>query len=61
MNIDIHVYGVHERDNMITTTKTKLNLSDEHIHYDDRPGGGLMMYTAKKAWLAPVCGSNPLC
>lgn len=54
MNIDIHIYGVHERDDMIAATKTKLNLSDDYIHYDDRPGGGLMMYTAKKAWLAPV-------
>lgn len=54
MKIDIHVYGVHERDDMIAATVSKLNLPKDCIHYDDRPGGGLMMYTAKKAWLAPV-------
>lgn len=54
MKIDTHVYGVHERDNMITATVGKLKLTEDCIHYDDRPGGGLMMYTAKKAWLAPM-------
>ena len=54
MNLDIHIYGVHARDNMIAATATKLGLESDYIHYDDRPNGGLMMYTAKKAWLAPV-------
>lgn len=52
--IDIHVYGVHERDDMIAATVTKLGLSYDNVHYDDRPERGLMMYTAKKAWLAPI-------
>lgn len=52
--IDIHIYGVHERDAMIAATVEKLGLSNDNVHYDDRPGGGLMVYTAKKAWLAPV-------
>lgn len=52
--IDIQVYGMHERDIMIQNLKEKLNLCDDHIHYDDRPDGGLCIYTAKKAWLADV-------
>lgn len=52
--IDIQVYGMHERDNMIQNLKEKLSLSDDHIFYDDRPNGGLCIYTAKKAWLASV-------
>lgn len=52
--IDIHVYGVHERDNMIAATVKKLGISYDNVHYDDRSERGLMMYTAKKAWLAPV-------
>ena len=54
MNIDIHIYGVHARDDMIAATTSKLGLASDYIHYDDRPNGGLMMYTAKKAWLSPV-------
>lgn len=54
MNLDIHVYGVHAREDMIAATVTKLSLEPEHIHFDDRPNGGLMMYTAKKAWLSPI-------
>ena len=54
MDVDVHVYGVHERDDMISATISKLNLSKDCVHYDDRPGGGLMMYTAKKAWLSSV-------
>lgn len=52
--IDIHVYGMHSRDDMIKDTVDKLGLSYDNVHYDDRPDGGLMMYTAKKAWLASV-------
>lgn len=52
--IDIHIYGVHERDDMITATVNKLGLGYDNVHYDDRPERGLMIYTAKKAWLAPV-------
>lgn len=52
--IDIQVYGMHIRDDMITRLTSKLELPNENVHYDDRPNGGLMIYTAKKAWLAPV-------
>lgn len=52
--IDIHIYGVHERDVMIANTVNKLGLSYDNVHYDDRIERGLMMYTAKKAWLAPI-------
>lgn len=55
MNIDIHIYGVHARDEMIAATVNKIGLTSDCIHYDDRPGGGPMIYTAKKAWLlAPI-------
>lgn len=54
MSIDVHIYGVHARDDMIAATVGKLGLDASCVHYDDRPDGGLMMYTAKKAWLSPV-------
>ena len=54
IKIDVQIYGVHDRDEMIANTVNKLGLGDECVHYDDRPGGGMMMYTAKKAWLAPL-------
>jgi hypothetical protein len=54
INFDIHIYGVHERDDMINSTAEKLGLGCKNIHYDDREERGLMMYTAKKAWLAPI-------
>lgn len=54
MSIDVHIYGVHVRDSMIHNTKCKLGLPDDYVHYDDRPNGGFMIYTAKKAWLAPI-------
>ena len=51
---DIHIYGMHSRDEMISKTVLKLGLSYDNVHYDDRPNGGAMLYTAKKAWFAPV-------
>lgn len=39
---------------MIQSLKEKLNLSDSDIFYDDRPNGGDVLYTAKKAWLSPI-------
>lgn len=54
MTVDVQIYGVHARDDMIAATAEKLGVDRACIHYDDRPNGGLMMYTAKKAWLAPV-------
>lgn len=52
--IDIQVYGMHKRDSMIQNLKEKLSLPDDHIFYDDRPNGGLCIYTAKKAWLTDI-------
>lgn len=54
MKVDVHIYGVHARDHMISTTVKKLGLDDNCVYYDDRPDGGLVLYTAKKAWLAPI-------
>lgn len=52
--IDIHIFGVHSREEMIQATAGKLSLPEDQIHYDDRPDGGSVMYTAKKAWLAEI-------
>ena len=52
--IDVQIYGVHARDDMIAALTAKLSIPLDRVHYDDRPNGGLMIYTAKKAWLAPV-------
>jgi len=54
MSIDIQIYGVHDRDFMIYPLREKLNLDESCVHYDDRPNGGITLYTAKKAWLAPI-------
>jgi hypothetical protein len=40
---------MHSRDAMIKNLQTKLGISDNNIYYDDRPNGGLALYTAKKA------------
>lgn len=52
--LDIQVYGMHTRDDMIARTVHKLDLSYDNVHYDDRPNGGPMLHTCKKAWLAPI-------
>lgn len=52
--VDVQIYGVHARDDMIAALTAKLSIPLDRVHYDDRPDGGLMIYTAKKAWLAPV-------
>lgn len=54
MSIDVHIYGVHARDNMISELADALKLTGKFIHYDDRPNGGSPLYTCKKAWLSPV-------
>lgn len=54
MKIDIQIYGVHARDHMIDNLINKLELDRNCVHYDDRKSGGLVIYTAKKAWLADV-------
>ena len=52
--IDVQIYGMHVRDDMIANIVDKLELSYDNVHYDDRPNGGPMLYTCKKAWLAPI-------
>ena len=52
--IDVQVYGVHDRDEMIANLLNRLNVGYDCVHYDDRLGGGMTIYTAKKAWLAPL-------
>ncbi len=52
--VDIKVYGVHSRDENIMKIKQSIGLKDDDIFYDDRPNGGLALYTAKKAWFAPI-------
>lgn len=54
MHVDVQIYGVHDREHMITNLLNKLELDKSRVHYDDRPNGGLVIYTAKKAWLAPI-------
>jgi len=53
MNFDIKIYGVHQRDFLIESLRKSLNLSKEDIIYDDRPNGGLVMYTFCKAFSQP--------
>ena len=48
------IYGMHVRDELINNLKQRLELSDSSVYYEDRPNGGLPIYTAKKAWLAPI-------
>lgn len=52
--IDIQIFGVYSRENMIQATAQKLSLPNNCIHYDDRPNGGSVIYTAKKAWLTDI-------
>ena len=52
--ITYKIYGMHVRDEMIDNLKEKLQLSNDDVYYEDRLNGGLALYTAKKAWLAPI-------
>lgn len=52
--ITYKIYGMHSRDAMIKNLQTKLDINDNNVYYDDRPNGGLALYTAKKAWLSPI-------
>ena len=52
--IDMRIFGVYSREEMIQATAHKLVLSEDHIYHDDRPNGGSVMYTAKKAWLSSI-------
>lgn len=52
--ITYKIYGMHIRDNMINNLKNQLDIDDSNVYYEDRPNGGLALYTAKKAWLSPI-------
>lgn len=54
MKIDIKIYGTHQRDFLIEPLRQTLNLSKENVIYDDRPNGGLVMYTFQKAFMQPL-------
>lgn len=49
---DIKVYGVEKRMPFIKNTVDKLCLTNDDVFLDDRPNGGNVFYTAKKALLA---------
>lgn len=56
---DIHICGMHERDEMIAQLVKKLELSYENVHYDDRsleeyPIPRSKIYTSRKAYLAEI-------
>ena len=51
--LDIKIYGIHDRDFLIKPLKKELNLNDKDIIYDDRAGGGLPLYTLEKALMQP--------
>lgn len=54
MKLDIHIYGLHERDDTLKPLAKKLNMKATNIHYDDRKkeNRGGCLYAAKRAWLA---------
>lgn len=54
MEVDIKIYGIHERDFLIDKLKESLNLSDNDILYDDREIRGSCLYTLEKACKAPM-------
>ena len=54
VQLDIKIYGIHERDFLIDKLKENLNLSNDDVIYDDRPEGGLVLYTLEKALLFPM-------
>ncbi len=56
MKLDVHIYGLHERDNTLVSLAKKLKVKAANIHYDDRSKEerGGCLYAAKRAWLAGV-------
>lgn len=51
---DFHIYGVKTRCRFINRLSSALDIPTKNIHYDDRPNGGAILYTARKAWLADI-------
>ena len=54
VKVDIKIMGCHKRDEYIKAMLEKLGLDESIVCYDDRDGKGDAMYTARKAWLAPI-------
>ena len=48
----VKIYGVESRRSCIDSIVNQLSIPEDHIFIDDRPNGGDVMYTAKKAWLS---------
>lgn len=48
----VKIYGVESRRTCIDSIVEKLSIPEDCIFIDDRPNGGDVMYTAKKAWLS---------
>ena len=53
INLDIRIMATPRRKEMAENLCKKLDLSLDHIVWDDRPNGGFPRYTARKAWLFP--------
>lgn len=54
MKIEYRIYGVRKREETIRLNQKILGIPDSAIIFDDRPNGGDVMYTARKAWLKPA-------
>lgn len=52
--IDIRIMAHPSRAENVAAMLQTLNLSEDVVVWDDRPNGGDAMYTARKAWTAPL-------
>ena len=52
--ITYKIYGHPSRIDMVRRLQKSLNLPNTEVYLDDRPEKGYCIYTAKKAWLAPL-------
>ena len=54
MKCDIRIMASPKREERAKALARKLGLPPDAITWDDRPGGGDAMYTARKTWLHPM-------
>ena len=54
--IDIRIMAHPSRSENVTKMLQALNFSEDIVVWDDRPGKNDAMYTARKAWTAPIHG-----
>jgi hypothetical protein len=54
MKIDIRIMACPGREGMIIDMLNQLNLGLGIVTFDDRPGGGDPLYTARATWTVPV-------